>query len=331
MWLKIRCELVSKFCIFVVWNSNYTYIFIFGWLWIGFKILYLCGLKQFKPKAKAEVKRCELVSKFCIFVVWNSLIKWNKKQITLWIGFKILYLCGLKQYYKYIGVVESVVNWFQNFVSLWSKQLMINVEQLKFCCELVSKFCIFVVWNSLSDLGLTFNLLWIGFKFCIFVVWNSFNIDFQRLMGCELVSNFVSLWSETVFNSNGEAFIRCELVSNFVSLWSETVVFWWGIFAICCELVSKFCIFVVWNSNITTWNTLHMLWIGFKILYLCGLKQFYQKQKPCFAVVNWFQNFVSLWSETVKTYDIIAVYSLWIGFKILYLCGLKQFKYPITA
>ena len=141
--------MVSKFCIFVIWNSlpvpilipcsvvNWFQNFVSLWsetvkwvfkyicckLWIGFKILYLCDLKQSIPTSSKSKHCCELVSKFCIFVVWNSLNSLIIQKNRLWIGFKILYLCGLKQY-------------------------DLGTQPVCLCCELVSKFCIFVVWNS---------------------------------------------------------------------------------------------------------------------------------------------------------------------------------------
>ena len=145
----MSCELVSKFCIFVVWNSSDANLIRANLLWIGFKILYLCGLKQYLFAFWIKYPRCELVSKFCIFVVWNSnlivfsrlliVVNWFQNFVSLWsetvkkimytivselwIGFKILYLCGLKQ-------------------SRGGMELCVHR------CELVSKFCIFVVWNS---------------------------------------------------------------------------------------------------------------------------------------------------------------------------------------
>ena len=249
----IRCELVSKFCIFVVWNSialfdpemsqvvNWFQNFVSLWsetvngiwriwgclLWIGFKILYLCGLKQSSTLKLNIWTGCELVSKFCIFVVWNSVAKTTGEISMLWIGFKILYLCGLKQ-------SELLLNFYTDG------------------CELVSKFCIFVVWNSLQ------------------------NILNRHTQVVNWFQNFVSLWSETV------KFHRRSLIIP--------------------------------------------LWIGFKILYLCGLKQLFLQPKRWAMVVNWFQNFVSLWSETVQSLRGTGGLELWIGFKILYLCGLKQSK-----
>ena len=271
------CELVSKFCIFVIWNSHSAILFwafiVVNWfqnfvslwsetvelkylaaqlkLWIGFKILYLCDLKQYSSPSMKVYRGCELVSKFCIFVIWNSHIQ------VLFAQFQ-------------------VVNWFQNFVSLWSETVTQYSRILTKSCELVSKFCIFVIWNSPEKLTQNLKLV---------VNW------FQ---------NFVSLWSETV-------------------LWRNRSP------RHCCELVSKFCIFVIWNSTnkIRTCNVL--LWIGFKILYLCDLKQLQRIQQKLNLVVNWFQNFVSLWSETVIFFLIQNYIKLWIGFKILYLCDLKQF------
>ena len=142
---------------------------------------------------------CELVSKFCIFVVWNSLQEAE-------------------------NALHFVVNWFQNFVSLWSETVNQNEKFSRNSCELVSKFCIFVVWNSSKKSHLLTICCELVSKFCIFVVWNSYLLDFFGTKTC-------------------------------------------------CELVSKFCIFVVWNSIFNFSLTHNVLWIGFKILYLCGLKQ----------------------------------------------------------
>ena len=201
---------------------------------------------------------CELVSKFCIFVVWNSgqlnlkpnllVVNWfqnfvslwsetvitfvSSEKVALWIGFKILYLCGLKQLNMVTVIPGIVVNWFQNFVSLWSETVFQKNKSRENCCELVSKFCIFVVWNSKMMEVYKVNQLWIGFKI---------------LYLCGL-KQFYWNYKHCLFS---------------------------------CELVSKFCIFVVWNSALFDTPPSHRLWIGFKILYLCGLKQLMDdKGKP---------------------------------------------------
>ena len=195
-------------------------------LWIGFKILYLCDLKQYCQFVRYCKQSCELVSKFCIFVIWNSIV------LLQW---------------KFI----AVVNWFQNFVSLWSETVIFR----------------FYLRNS---------KLWIGFKIL-------YLCDLKQLDG--------------------------DLDNVAVS----------------CELVSKFCIFVIWNSWVEKKDYYEQLWIGFKILYLCDLKQLHNIQEYLLRVVNWFQNFVSLWSETVRRNWPRTWNWLWIGFKILYLCDLKQY------
>ncbi len=260
-------------------------------------------------------------------MVWNSLEVNASSVISLWIGFKILYLCDLKQCGKHFHSQLLVVNWFQNFVSLWSetvlsevwypfsllwigfkilylcdlKQLFPILSFVLNCCELVSKFCIFVIWNS---------------------NWCPSTLPFHVV---NWFQNFVSLWSETVSKFNFTTHISCELVSKFCIfvIWNSWVTHWTQRKR--CELVSKFCIFVVWNSgkrknqsakcvvnwfqnfvslwSETVWQTYSVwgvgLWIGFKILYLCGLKQYFDRRADRSGVVNWFQNFVSLWSETV--------------------------------
>ena len=107
---------------------------------------------------------CELVSKFCIFVIWNSYWTVRLFAIKLWIGFKILYLCDLKQFKNMQFNFVGVVNWFQNFVSLWSETVISKKVKSRRCCELVSKFCIFVIWNSKKQKKWNTQQLWIGFK-----------------------------------------------------------------------------------------------------------------------------------------------------------------------
>ena len=169
------------------------------------------------------------------------------------------------------------MNWFQNFVSLWSETVGWGKTTIRYGCELVSKFCIFVVWNSKSTNNNQIKSLWIGFKIL-------YLCGLKQYQKGEVVYVYVVNWFQ-----------------NFVSLWSETVFSKTSVAKSGCELVSKFCIFVVWNSTEKNYGALD-------------------------TVVNWFQNFVSLWSETVcGDFDFICNW-LWIGFKILYLCGLKQLE-----
>ena len=159
--------------------------------------------------------------------LWSETVRFGHTTSlpVLWIGFKILYLCDLKQWELKKINYNKVVNWFQNFVSLWSETVKAQKRTTGHCCELVSKFCIFVIWNSPVIFVRLSGWLWIGFKI---------------LYLCDL---------------------------------KQSIVFS-GVSSVCCELVSKFCIFVIWNSYSQTVSTATMLWIGFKILYLCDLKQF---------------------------------------------------------
>ena len=115
-------------------------------------------------------------------------------------------------------------------------------------------------------------------------------------------------------------------------------------------MLSKICIFVVWNNtkpthqyrynvvncfqkfvsllsettNMLHKHRFHTLWIAFKNLYLCCLKQLIVLLSFFSAVVNCFQKFVSLLSETTWKMCILTDVWLWIAFKNLYLCCLKQ-------
>ena len=119
------CELLSKTCIFALWNNSLQ-------LWI------------------TEQNSCELLSKTCIFALWNNLpadtirnwivVNCFQKLVSLlfettqdsvsiqpgplWIAFKNLYLCSLKQR-----------GW--------------NGWMYAHCCELLSKTCIFALWNNI--------------------------------------------------------------------------------------------------------------------------------------------------------------------------------------
>ena len=121
-------------------------------LWIAFKNLYLCCLKQRLRTPRRYVRCCELLSKICIFVVWNNVeLSLNRLDVVvncfqkfvsllsettqlsacmmfamLWIAFKNLYLCCLKQPLDKVGFAPK-------------------------SCELLSKICIFVVWNNCTE------------------------------------------------------------------------------------------------------------------------------------------------------------------------------------
>ena len=118
-------------------------------LWIAYKILYLCSLKQLMTCMKASSDSCESLTKSCIFALWNNAIGALGRKVLvvnrlqnlvsllfettavgasirrwwLWIAYKILYLCSLKQPY---------------LLPLYFAP----------CCESLTKSCIFALWNN---------------------------------------------------------------------------------------------------------------------------------------------------------------------------------------
>ena len=119
---------------------------------------------------------------------------------------------------------------------------------------------------------------------------------------------------------------------------------------LCCELLSKFIIFAVGNNRsqrilcfcavVNCFQNLlslqsettgsiciacnDLLWIAFKIYYLCSRKQPFLSGRWERCVVNCFQNLLSLQSETTIILSPIVWLMLWIAFKIYYLCSRKQ-------
>ena len=116
----IRCELLSEFIIFVIHHNQNTSIknaivvvncfqnllslwyittdiaprIINGWLWIAFRIYYLCDTSQQGVLNGLLLRCCELLSEFIIFVIHH-----NELKIHIFFIF--------------------VVNCFQNLLSLW--------------------------------------------------------------------------------------------------------------------------------------------------------------------------------------------------------------------
>ena len=138
----------------------------------------------------------------------------------LWIAFKSLYLCSLKQHLRESQCQRgSCKLLWENLYLCSLEQQFLREKQLNYCCELLSKVCIFVVWNNTS-----------------------------------------------------------------ISIYIQGS----------CELLSKVCIFVVWNNPPVLPTFDFLLWIAFKNLYLCSLKQHLKSYITPVKVVNCFQKFVSL-------------------------------------
>ena len=144
-------------------------------------------------------------------------------------------------------------------------------------------------------------LLWIAFK--NLYLWHRKQLEPKEWGGvlcCELLSKICIF---DIGNNEQLNAIKKELVVNcfqkFVSLTSETTT----------------------NSHFGSWR---MLWIAFKNLYLWHRKQQFYLWIKTFLVVNCFQKFVSLTSETTSRKFTRVSPGLWIAFKNLYLWHRKQ-------
>ena len=68
----LSCELLSNYCIFDIWNNEKIPSTLWRMLWIAFKLLYLWHLKQLGDMEPSNKFRCELLSNYCIFDIWNN-------------------------------------------------------------------------------------------------------------------------------------------------------------------------------------------------------------------------------------------------------------------
>ena len=151
MHRTIRCDLVTKKCIFdilnnarkttsswdtvVIWlQKNVSLIFwtthIFTntmWytLWFGYKKMYLWYSEQHLGVNEHIRVSCDLVTKKCIFDILNNLINPNM-------------------------VFFIVVIWLQKNVSLIFWTTSLSQKERDNCCDLVTKKCIFDILNNKS-------------------------------------------------------------------------------------------------------------------------------------------------------------------------------------
>ena len=246
----------------------------------------------------------------------------------MWIAYKIYYLCDRKQHNQEYGYRYT-------------------------CCELLTKFIIFAIGNNgkrfaysnqfvvnclqnllslrsettFSSVWISYILLWIAYKIyylCDRKQQTSAACAYH--CGCELLTKFIIF---AIGNNRTEIFCGCNSVvnclQNLLSLRSETTVYQFH-------------------------NSLILLWIAYKIYYLCDRKQPFDFERfyadSCelltkfiiFAignntlwanrndptVVNCLQNLLSLRSETTHTTPMPLRRQLWIAYKIYYLCDRKQ-------
>ena len=185
------------------------------------------------------------------FVSLTSETTQQKKTIhfiSLWIAFKFCIFDIRNNVVLALGINHGVVNCFQ-ILYLWhQKQRIITALPVYPRCELLSNF-VSLTSETTARVMLNFRIpLWIAFKFCIFDIRNNDATGFKDTkqvvncfqilylwhqkqlvkilrylrISCELLSNFVSLTSETTDAKTNEKVRSCELLSNFVSLTSET-------------------------------------------------------------------------------------------------------------
>ena len=92
-------------------------------LWFAFKKLYLCSDEQLTGLYLVRTRRCDLLSKNCIFVLTNNGV-------------------------LFAPIYEIVVICFQKIVSLFWRTTLKPKRHKRISCDLLSKNCIFVLTNN---------------------------------------------------------------------------------------------------------------------------------------------------------------------------------------
>ena len=229
--------------------------------------------------------------KSCIFDIRNNVLRKKKMTSSVVSSFQILYLWHQKQLITKSGAPDTSCELLSNFVSLTSE----------------TTYILFQPDNP---------KLWIAFKFCIFDIRNNLP---GLLCQLPLVVNcfqILYLWHQKQpAPASSRPSERCELLSNFVSLTSETTaltnpVRWWQLW-----IAFKFCIFDIRNNLAAEKAILAEVVNCFQILYLWHQKQLVDNWMESRYNCELLSNFVSLTSETTNLSGIDAKTKLWIAFK----------------
>ena len=198
-----------------------------------------------------SVGSCESLSKFCIFACFKNKFKLQYKT-------------------------DCVVNRFQNFVSLHASKTKIvgEIRALKlwiafkilYLCMLQKPLLKEVYWKkSCESLS----------KFCIFACFK--NILALGIYGITVVNrfqNFVSLHASKTLGTNRNQ--SGKLWIAFKILYLCMLQKQWGFLNLNWYVVNRFQNFVSLHASKTdtgVGNEFSMLWIAFKILYLCMLQK----------------------------------------------------------
>ena len=143
--------------------------------------------------------------------------------MLLWIDFKLYFYVRTHKSLFPMGMVYSVVNWFQIVFLREDSQVFACVDFLKWCCELISN-CIFTWGLTRKDNKQKGTLvLWIDFKLYFYV-------RTHKGLSTSTLDGIVVNWFQIVFlreDSQGSVYVYvilpcCELISNCIFTWGLT-------------------------------------------------------------------------------------------------------------
>ena len=171
--IKIRCELLSKLYLYILFATGAGNLKRLIGLWIAFKIVSLYTIRNCK-KLKSSFTpvvncfqncifiyysqqfvlcqvvalRCELLSKLYLYILFATPLDDVLALFVLWIAFKIVSLYTIRN--MGVGIPHSplVVNCFQNCIFIYYSQLSVCPPNPKACCELLSKLYLYILFAT---------------------------------------------------------------------------------------------------------------------------------------------------------------------------------------
>ena len=215
-------------------------------MWIAFKNLYLWYSEQLRRQLQQRQSCCELLSKTCIFDILNNHLFSLASPILLWIAFKNLYLWYSEQPYLFDNVI-----WF--------------------CCELLSKTCIFDILNNNANvLYLIIEVVNCFQKLVSLIFWTTVNgIGNDRWTLWIAFKNLYLWYSEQPTKRNWKSINSCELLSKtcIFDILNNTLCHRRFIIHVV-NCFQKLVSLIFWTTEGHILLGVGTLWIAFKNLYL---------------------------------------------------------------
>ena len=194
-------------------------------MWFAFKIYIFGFLIQLPDISSGYPRCCDLLSKFISLAFWYNLPFCTLRPPPVVICFQNLYL-WLSDTTCPSAPSDHRQLWFAFKIYIFGFLIQHNCicSQLRYCCDLLSKFISLAFWYNRSVYKPRYRLLWFAFKIYIFgFLIQLEKIIFEHESGCDCFQNLYLWLSDTTGRELGVKFTGCDLLSKFISL-----AFWYN-------------------------------------------------------------------------------------------------------